>query len=251
MDPEAVNPEAVEQPAPSAPAADETNAPDLTSSEPDTSSEETENTDERTESGAQARIRELVEERNRWRDSALRMGYAPVQDTVQTAPTPAPTDYTSSQTEDGYIDPVQFQQQTVQQAASQAEQRIYQKLERERVDRELWNEAVEAHPDLKKDQELASVVRGYWLNQATSGNVITYKDAADKIAKIRGKSIEEGQRRAQVSETIQKQAAVETTTRPDEGGDERTKLKAMMRDPNLTSRQRELARQKYLTDYVG
>jgi len=125
------------------------------------------------------------------------------------------TDYMQPETkpnftpdEDGYIDPNKFYNQVLQ----DAEARIEQKMAFERAEAQAWKAIETKYPEIKEDPELRDLVHSQRIADVAQGG----KGDLNKIAgKVLGKIQSyqtRGKAQAQVSETVQKSAALQTTT---------------------------------------
>lgn len=112
------------------------------------------------------------------------------------------------QDENGFIDPNQFYNKVL----ADAEARIEQKLAFQESERRVWQSVENKYPELKEDSELRDIVNAQRLADVARGG----KGDLNAIAKqVLGKMQSyqaRGKAQAQVSEKVQKSAALQNTT---------------------------------------
>lgn len=106
--------------------------------------------------------------------------------------------------EDGYIDPNKFYQQVMSD--------VEQKLAFQKSEERAWAQIEQKYPDIKSDADLRELVHAARLNDVTRGGKGDLNDAAGKVfAKLQNYQ-SKGKAQAQVSETVQKSATLQTQT---------------------------------------
>ena len=121
---------------------------------------------------------------------------------------PQPQAPSFEQDENGFIDPNQFYNKVL----ADAEARIEQKLAFQESERRVWQSVENKYPELKEDSELRDIVNAQRLADVARGG----KGDLNAIAKqVLGKMQSyqaRGKAQAQVSEKVQKSAALQNTT---------------------------------------
>lgn len=113
-----------------------------------------------------------------------------------------------SPNEDGYIDPKDFYNRVM----SDAEARIEQKLRFQEMERKAWNAVENRFPEIKEDPELRDILNAQRIADVASGGKGDLNKIADKLlGKIQSYQAK-GKVQAQVSEKVQKSAALESNT---------------------------------------
>jgi len=106
--------------------------------------------------------------------------------------------------EDGYIDPNKFYHQVMNS--------VEQKLAFQKSEERAWSQIEQKYPDIKSDADLRELVHAARLNDVTRGGKGDLNDAAGKVfAKLQNYQ-SKGKAQAQVSETVQKSATLQTQT---------------------------------------
>jgi 2-phospho-L-lactate guanylyltransferase (CobY/MobA/RfbA family) len=130
----------------------------------------------------------------------------PEYDITQYMQQPSTPDF--QQDENGYIDPTQFYNKVLQ----DAENRIEQKMKFQQAEAKLWASIETKYPEVKEDSELRDILNAQRIADVASGG----KGDLNKIAtKLLGKIQSyqtKGKVQAQVSEKVQKSAALESST---------------------------------------
>jgi hypothetical protein len=110
--------------------------------------------------------------------------------------------------EDGYIDPNQFYNKVLQ----DAEARIEQKMQFQEAERRAWQSVENKYPEIKEDAELRDIVNAQRLADVARGGKGDLNAIAGKVlGKIQSYQTR-GKAQAQVSEKVQKSAALQQTT---------------------------------------
>jgi len=117
------------------------------------------------------------------------------------APPAAPT---IQPDEDGYIDPNKFYQQVMND--------VEQKLQFQKSEERAWAKIEQKYPDIKSDKDLRDLVHAARLNDVTRGGKGDLNDAAGKVFEKLQNYQSKGKAQAQVSETVQKSANLQTQT---------------------------------------
>lgn len=108
----------------------------------------------------------------------------------------------------GYIDPKDFYNRIMR----DAEARIEQRLKFQESERKLWSNIEKKYPEIKEDGELRDILNNQRIADVASGGKGDLNKIADKLlGKIQSYQ-QKGKAQAQVSEKIQKSAALESTT---------------------------------------
>jgi hypothetical protein len=110
--------------------------------------------------------------------------------------------------EDGYIDPNQFYNKVL----ADAEARIEQKMQFQEAERRAWQAVENKYPEIKEDSELRDIVNAQRLADVARGGKGDLNAIAGKVlGKIQSYQTR-GKAQAQVSEKVQKSAALQQTT---------------------------------------
>lgn len=110
--------------------------------------------------------------------------------------------------EDGYIDPNQFYNKVLQ----DAEARIEQKIQFQEQERRAWQAVETKYPEIQEDPELRDLVNAQRLADVARGGKGDLNEVAGKVlGKIQSYQ-SKGKAQAQVSETVQKSAALQQST---------------------------------------
>lgn len=127
--------------------------------------------------------------------------------------------------------------QAVQQSVSLATSQIRFEMQ----EQQEWNKAIDAHPELKKDASLRSMVHQLRAGSVVENNGKNYlspKQAADKLFKLRGAAVQEGVKQAQTNTRVQESAYLETSdTTANATATRRNQLKQQMSAGNYKERQ--------------
>ena len=108
----------------------------------------------------------------------------------------------------GYIDPKEFYNRVMQ----DAEARIEQRLKFQESERKLWASVEAKYPEIKEDGELRDILNNQRIADVASGGKGDLNKIAEKLlGKIQSYQAK-GKVQAQVSEKIQKSAALESST---------------------------------------
>lgn len=110
--------------------------------------------------------------------------------------------------ENGYIDPKDFYNKVL----TAAEARIERKMKFQEAERKLWQSVEQRFPEIKEDSELRDILNAQRIADVASGGKGDLNKIADKLlGKIQSYQAK-GKVQAQVSEKVQKSAALESNT---------------------------------------
>ena len=119
--------------------------------------------------------------------------------------TPEP-DFTPD--ESGFIDPKDFYNKVL----TAAEARLERKMKFQEAERQLWQSVENKYPEIKEDSELRDILNAQRIADVASGGKGDLNKIADKLlGKIQSYQAK-GKVQAQVSEKVQKSAALETNS---------------------------------------
>jgi len=119
---------------------------------------------------------------------------------------PATPEFTPD--ENGYIDPKDFYNRVMQ----DAEARIEQKLKFQEMEKKVWQSVENRYPEIREDSELRDILNAQRIADVASGGKGDLNKIADKLlGKIQSYQ-QRGKAQAQVSEKVQKSAALESNT---------------------------------------
>jgi hypothetical protein len=108
----------------------------------------------------------------------------------------------------GYIDPKEFYNRVMQ----DAEARIEQRLRFQESEKKLWASVESKYPEIKEDSELRDILNNQRIADVANGGKGDLNKIADRLlGKIQSYQAK-GKVQAQVSEKIQKSAALESST---------------------------------------
>lgn len=143
--------------------------------------------------------------------------------------------------ENGYIDPKDFYNKVL----SEAEARIERKLQFQEAERKLWQSIESKHPEIKEDPELRDILNAQRIADVASGGKGDLNKIAEKLlGKIQSYQAK-GKVQAQVSEKVQKSAALETNSNNDTGKGNSSDLMERM------SRGDQQARNQLISDWLS
>lgn len=154
--------------------------------------------------------------------------------------------------ENGQVDSQSFNQavnQKIQEAIAVSTQTIRLELQ----EKQEWDKAIAAYPELKSDSNLRNLVHQLRAGSVIESNGQKYlspKQAADRLMKIRGQAVAEGVKQAQTNTRIQESAYLETSatsTSPETS--RRSNIKAQLNSGSY--KEREDARKALLGDVAG
>lgn len=110
--------------------------------------------------------------------------------------------------ESGYIDPKDFYNRVMQ----DVEARVEQKIRFQESEKKLWASVEAKYPEIKEDSDLRDILNNQRIADVASGGKGDLNKIADKLlGKIQSYQAR-GKAQAQVSEKIQKSAALESST---------------------------------------
>lgn len=110
--------------------------------------------------------------------------------------------------ESGYIDPKEFYNRVMQ----DVEARVEQKIRFQESEKKLWASVEAKYPEIKEDNELRDILNNQRIADVASGGKGDLNKIAEKLlGKIQSYQAR-GKAQAQVSEKIQKSAALESST---------------------------------------
>lgn len=110
--------------------------------------------------------------------------------------------------EDGYIDPNQFYNTVLQ----DAEARIEEKLRFQEQERRAWEQVEGKYSEIKSDSELRDIINSQRLADVARGGKGDLSAIADKVVSKLQSYQQQGKAQAQVSEKVQKSAALQQGT---------------------------------------
>lgn len=143
--------------------------------------------------------------------------------------------------ENGYIDPKDFYNKVL----SEAEARIERKLQFQEAERKLWHSVENKYPEIKEDPELRDILNAQRIADVASGGKGDLNKIAEKLlGKIQSYQAK-GKVQAQVSEKVQKSAALETNSNNDTGKGNSSDLMERM------SRGDQSARNQLISDWLS
>jgi hypothetical protein len=106
--------------------------------------------------------------------------------------------------EDGYIDPDKFYTSVMQS--------VEQKIAFQSQEQRAWQDLEQKHPEIKQDKDLRELVHAARLNDVTRGGNGNLDAAAQKVLGKLKSYQSKGKAQAQVSESVQKSATLQTQT---------------------------------------
>ena len=106
--------------------------------------------------------------------------------------------------EEGYIDPNKFYQTVMQD--------VERKLEFQRTEERNWQKVEKQYPEIVEDKELRDLVHAARLNDVTRGGKGDLEAAAKQVFNKLQAYKSQGKAQAQISETVQKSATLQTQT---------------------------------------
>lgn len=106
--------------------------------------------------------------------------------------------------EDGYIDPNKFYNSVMQD--------VERKLEFQRQEERAWRNVEKQYPEIVEDKELRDLVHAARLNDVTRGGKGDLNTAAKQVFNKLQAYKSQGKAQAQISETVQKSATLQTQT---------------------------------------
>ena len=110
--------------------------------------------------------------------------------------------------ENGFIDPKDFYNKVL----TAAEARIERKMKFQEAERKLWQSVENRYPEIREDSELRDILNSQRIADVASGGKGDLNKIADKLlGKIQSYQAK-GKVQAQVSEKVQKSAALETNS---------------------------------------
>ena len=110
--------------------------------------------------------------------------------------------------ENGFIDPKDFYNKVL----TAAEARIERKMKFQEAERKLWQSVENRYPEIREDSELRDILNSQRIADVASGGKGDLNKIADKLlGKIQSYQAK-GNVQAQVSEKVQKSAALETNS---------------------------------------
>lgn len=110
--------------------------------------------------------------------------------------------------DEGFIDPGAFYNKVLQ----DAEARIEQKMQFQEAERKAWNYIENKYPEIKEDPELREMVNAQRLADVARGGKGDLTQVASKVLGKLQSYQSKGKAQAQVSEKVQKSAALQQTT---------------------------------------
>lgn len=170
----------------------------------------------------------------------------------QTPPPPPPTEDELLQPllrEDGSVDPIKL----MQQAENRAYERVQNTQRARDFERDDWNEALKAYPELADNKVLTDLIKSKRISMLTTGQgYMPYKDMAKEIVSAFASKEKEGREKgrdeAQISERIvERSALVEPNTNGGTGVTAEQELKKQM--GSLDHEVARQARLKWLEKY--
>lgn len=106
--------------------------------------------------------------------------------------------------EDGYIDPNAFRQSVIQE--------VEQKLQFEKAEAKAWGAIETKYPEIANDPELKELVNAQRIADVAQGGAGNLGKIADKVVGKLKAYQQQGKAQAQVSETVQKSAGLQTAS---------------------------------------
>jgi len=152
------------------------------------------------------RFKEVIEEKNYWKEQAMRVQGSQVQAQPQPLDEPIPANLIDAE---GNVDPVGYQKWVMNQARLGASEETRRLIARDRAEQIAWQEAEKSYPSLREDPELRDLVERQQKGSVLHGELLTPKQVADRIFKRFKVAEQTGIKKAQVSESIQKVATQE------------------------------------------
>lgn len=119
-----------------------------------------------------------------------------------------PTAPEFSPDENGYIDPKDFYNRVMQ----DAETRIEQKLKFQDMEKKAWQQIENRFPEIKEDSELRDILNSQRIADVASGGKGDLNKIAEKLLGKMQSYQQRGKAQAQVSEKVQKSAALESNS---------------------------------------
>lgn len=163
-----------------------------------------------------------------------------------------PFDISQYAQEDGTLD-VNAVNQGIGQAVQQAIQISTSQMRLEMEEKNEWDKAINAYPELKSDTNLRNMVHQLRAGSVLENNGKGYlspKQAADRLMKIRGAAVQEGVKQAQTHTRVQESAVLETSdTTADPGATRRMQAKQQLNSNNY--KERQAAKDMLLKDVAG
>jgi hypothetical protein len=143
--------------------------------------------------------------------------------------------------ENGYIDPKDFYNRVMQ----DAETRIEQKLKFQEMEKKVWQQVENRFPEIKEDSELRDILNAQRIADVASGGKGDLNKIAEKLlGKIQSYQ-QRGKAQAQVSEKVQKSAALESNTANTTGTNKSVDLMERM------SRGDQVARNELISQWLA
>jgi len=130
----------------------------------------------------------------------------PEYDITQFLQQPQTPEFTAD--ESGYIDPKEFYNRVLR----DAEARMEQKLKFQESEKKLWANIENKYPEIRDDSELRDILNSQRIADVASGGKGDLNKIADKLLSKIQSYQQQGKAQAQVSEKVQKSAALESTT---------------------------------------
>lgn len=155
------------------------------------------------------RFREVYQEMKTAREELAELkkqvqSQAPTQ---ESAPEPIPQNLIDPMT--GEVDPVGYQNWVAQRAEQRAVEAARREFASQQAYMNAWQDAEKSYPELSADKELRGMVDAMIRGEFSQGNVVTPKEAADKVFKRLKATEAESYKKAQASVETQKQSSLE------------------------------------------
>lgn len=106
--------------------------------------------------------------------------------------------------DEGFIDPVAYEQRIMQ--------KIDKKMQFQNQERAAWAQVEQKYPDIAKDPDMRDLLQGQRLADVARGGKGDLTQIADRVMSKFGQYRSEGKAQAQVSERVQKSAALQDTS---------------------------------------
>lgn len=143
--------------------------------------------------------------------------------------------------ESGYIDPKDFYNRVMQ----DAEARIEQKLKFQEMEKKAWSQIEQRFPEIKEDSELRDILNAQRIADVASGGKGDLNKIAERLLGKMQSYQARGKAQAQVSEKVQKSAALESNTANTTGTSKSADLMERM------SRGDQNARNQLISDWLA
>ena len=164
----------------------------------------------------------------------------PEYDITQFLQTPTATpEFTPD--ESGYIDPKDFYNRVMQ----DAEARIEQKMKFQEMEKKAWSQIENRFPEIKEDSELRDILNAQRIADVASGGKGDLNKIAERLLGKMQSYQARGKAQAQVSEKVQKSAALESNTANTTGTGKSADLMERM------SRGDQTARNQLISDWLA